>query len=280
MNRSPQLDRVIRQALAEDLAGGDVTTNTLVAKNHRSGAVILSKQDAVLCGLTIAKRVFTTLDPGLSVRLLAQDGQAIKKNQKVLMIKGPTRSLLTAERVALNFLSYLSAIATKTSRFVQEIKPFKAQILDTRKTTPTLRFLERYAVRCGGGRNHRDNLNEMILIKDNHLLTAQGPLRQIVDDTQKKADVSIEVEVDTIAQLREVLMSRADIILLDNMPPATVRKAVQMRNRLNKAVLLEASGGITLKNVRHYAQAGVDRISIGQLTHSREAVDFSMEVTA
>jgi nicotinate-nucleotide pyrophosphorylase (carboxylating) len=272
------LDRVIRQALEEDRAWDDVTTQTLVDASARAEAVIFCKQDAIVCGLDVAKRVFHALNPGLHIQMLVKDGERIKKNQKILRLKGPTRALLTAERTALNFLSYLSAIATKTNRFVGAVKPFKTQILDTRKTTPTLRFLERYAVHCGGGYNHRDNLSDMMLIKDNHWLTTEAPLAQVIDQAVSKISVAVEVEVDRLDQLEKVLKSKADVILLDNMTPAMIRRAVILRKAAKSAVLLEVSGGINLKNVRRYAQTGVDRISIGELTHSREAVDFSMEV--
>ena len=278
MKTLSSIDRIIRQALAEDLAGGDVTTNALVSRTHVSQAVIISKEDAVVCGLEIAKRVFRSLDPKISIKLLVQDGQKIKKNQKVLRIKGCTRTLLSAERVALNFLSYLSAIATTTNHFVAKTKPYSAQILDTRKTTPTLRTLERYAVRCGRGHNHRDNLHDMVMIKDNHLAMSDRSLRETVNTACKKTNVSVEIEVDTLSQFKEALSTRADIILLDNMTPAMIKKAVAMRNRLKSSVLLEASGGINLSNVRNYAKTGVDRISIGELTHSRRAIDFSMEI--
>jgi nicotinate-nucleotide pyrophosphorylase (carboxylating) len=277
MKSIPTLDRIIRLALQEDAPAGDVTTDTLVDKNGRSKAVIFSKEEAVVSGIEIAKRVFQILDTNATVKVLVKDGQKIKKGQAVLKVIGRTRALLTGERVALNFLSYLSAIATKTGHFVSKVKPYKAWILDTRKTTPTLRFLERYAVRCGGGYNHRDNLSEMAMIKDNHLF-ALGEIKGAVEQLRQKTDVAVEVEVDTLEQLREALKTGADIILLDNMTPAQVGRAVKIRNQINKRILLEASGGIRLTNVRAYAQAGVDRISIGELTHSRQAVDFSMEI--
>jgi len=273
-----RLDRVIRQALVEDRARQDITTAAVLKKTQTAQAVILCQQEAVVCGIEIAKRVFKILNPHLQIRALVQDGQKIKKNQKVLIIQGRARALLSGERVALNFLSYLSAIATKTNRFVERIKPSKTYILDTRKTTPTLRFLERYAVRCGGGHNHRDDLAQMMLIKDNHLVAAGGLVKEVIECALNKAGVSVEVEVDNLAQLQDAFQTSADIILLDNMTPAAVKKAVTMRNNLKKSVLLEASGGIKLANVRRYAQTGVDRISIGELTHSREAVDFSMEI--
>jgi nicotinate-nucleotide pyrophosphorylase (carboxylating) len=281
MKTSVPLDRVIRQALLEDAAFRDITTNTFVPKDHRSSAVIFSKNEAVVSGIEIAKRVFMMLDRNIAVRVLVKDGQKIRKGQKVLIVKGRTRALLSGERTALNFLSYLSAIATKTNAFVTKVKPFKAQILDTRKTTPTLRFLERYAVRCGGGFNHRDDLAVMMMVKDNHrAVLGSGSLSGSVNNAARTTDVAIEVEVDTWAQFQDALTSRADIILLDNMTPAMIKKAVALRNKTAKRILLEASGGISLANVRRYAQTGVDRISVGELTHSRQAVDFSMEAVS
>ncbi len=223
-------------------------------------------------------RVFRSLDPKVQIKVLVKDGQAVKRGQKVLSVKGPTRSLLSGERVALNFISYLSAISTKTARFVGKVRPFKTQILDTRKTTPMLRFLERYAVRCGGGHNHRDHLEQMMMIKDNHLAVSSGSILQAVQRARKAVDVAIIVEVDTLAQLRDALNTEADIILLDNMTPAMISQAVALRKKQGSRILLEASGGIHLTNVGAYARAGVDRISIGELTHSREAIDFSMEI--
>jgi nicotinate-nucleotide pyrophosphorylase (carboxylating) len=278
MKTENSLDRVIREALWEDRAHRDVTTTTLVDKSHRSQAVIFSKQQAVFCGGEIAKRVFRSLDPKVQIKILVKDGQTLKRGQKVLSVKGPTRALLSGERVALNFLSYLSAISTKTAQFVSKVRPFKTQILDTRKTTPTLRFLERYAVRCGGGHNHRDHLEEMMMIKDNHLAVSSESIPQAVKRASKTVDVSIIVEVDRLAQLRDALNSGPDIVLLDNMTPALIKQAVALRKKLGSRVLLEASGGIHLGNVGRYAQAGVDRISVGELTHSRHAIDFSMEI--
>ena len=274
-----RLDRLIRSAILEDMPHGDVTTVSIVDRGQSASAVLFTKQESVICGLEVAKRVFQKLDKNARVKFFVKDGQKVKKNTKVLTVNGRVQALLSAERTALNFLSYLSAIATKTRRFTEAIRPYKAHILDTRKTTPTLRFLERYAVRCGGGRNHRDNLSEMAMIKDNHLLCIGGrSIKDVVSQLRKKKNVAVEVEVDTLKQFRDALESTADIILLDNMPSADIQKAVKLRNKLKKSILLEVSGGVDLKNVKRYAQTGVDRISIGALTHSREAIDFSMEV--
>ena len=275
------LENVIRLALLEDIQNGDVTTNSLVPPKRASRAVIFSKENAVLSGVEVACQVFRHLDKKIKLRIHAKDGDLIKRNMPVMTLEGRSRTILTGERTALNFLSYLSGIATKTRSFVDKIRPHKVQILDTRKTTPTLRFLERYAVRCGGGYNHRDNLSDMAMIKDNHWLCSENePISNVVKKIQNKTDVAIVVEVDNLTQLQDALQSPADVILLDNMKPETVRKAVHMRKEFKSSVLLEVSGGIQLENVREYARTGVDRISIGSLTHSRQAIDFSMELVA
>ena len=273
------LDHIIELALKEDIPRGDVTTDSIISPRDKSRAVIFTKEPAVLCGVEIVSQVFRRLDSSVKFRVHAKDGDSIKRNSRVITLKGKTRAILSAERTALNFLSYLSAIATQTKEFVDQTRPYKVRILDTRKTTPTLRFLERYAVRCGGGYNHRDNLSEMAMIKDNHLLCSKNELiGDLVGKVRQSANVAIVVEVDDLKQLKEALMTKIDVILLDNMTPATVRKAVIMRDHLNSGILLEVSGGIQLNNVRAYARTGVERISIGGLTQSRRAIDFSMEI--
>ena len=273
------LDAIIRNALCEDLGKGDVTTRSLIPAKQKATATIIAQQDAVVCGLEVAKKVFWHLDKNAKVSYLVKDGQKIKGNARVLIVKGSARTLLTGERVALNFLSYLSAIATRTKAFVDAVKPCKVQILDTRKTTPTLRFLERYAVRCGGGYNHRDDLSAMAMIKDNHwLCIGDRSIQDAVRQLRTETNVAIEVEVDTLRQFHDALESGADVILLDNMPLTHIQKAVKLRDKLKKNILLEVSGGISLDNIKRYAKTGVDRISVGTLTHSREAIDFSMEI--
>ena len=273
------LENVIRLALHEDIQEGDVTTDSIVSPQSCSRAVIFSKESAVLCGVTVASQVFRHVDKKIKFRIHAKDGELIKRNAPVITLEGRSRAILTGERTALNFLSYLSGIATKTRSFVDKIRPYKVQILDTRKTTPTLRFLERYAVRCAGGYNHRDNLSQMAMIKDNHwLCSGKESFINVVKKLRNNTDVAIVVEVDGLIQLQDALQSQADVILLDNMKPVTIRKAVGMRKQFKSHVLLEVSGGIHLGNVREYARTGVERISIGSLTHSRQAIDFSMEL--
>jgi nicotinate-nucleotide pyrophosphorylase (carboxylating) len=276
------LNQLIIRALAEDDAAEDVTTNALIPAEHISEAVILVKEDAVLCGLDIAKKVFQKLDSRIQFRTSYREGAAVKRGSKVATIKGKTRTLLTGERTALNFLGYLSGIATYTHKFVRKTRHTKAVIFDTRKTTPGLRWLEKYAVRCAGAHNHRSSLKELILIKDNHReacrpgLSIAQAIRQARAGTKKL----IEVEVDTLAQLREALTADPDIILLDNMSCAQMKKAVDIvqRTASKQKPVLEASGRITLRRVGAVARIGVDRISVGSLTHSHQSVDMSMEI--
>jgi nicotinate-nucleotide pyrophosphorylase (carboxylating) len=278
----PEYTRAIIQlALAEDIGKGDITTDNLVPLKAQSKARLVAKADGIVCGVDLARQVFRTLSPKVVFRALLKDGRRVRKNQAIAELSGPTRVLLTGERVALNFLTFLSGIATQTNLFVQKAKPYKAKIIDTRKTIPLLRQLQRYAVRCGGGVNNRFNLNDMALMKDNHrvYLTGQEIIHSI-NDLKMKIKYKVEVEVDSITQFKEVLNTKADIILLDNMTPGQIAQAVKLRQKAKSHVLLEASGGITLKNVREYAAAGVDRISIGALTHSQRALDISMDFIA
>lgn len=275
------LERMIRQALREDIGGGDCTTNCLISPHQVSRAIIIVREDAVICGLEISKRVFQQLDPKIKFHSSYKDGDRIRRNAKVLSLQGNTRAILTAERVALNFLSYLSAIATKTNAFVKKVHPYKTKIMDTRKTTPGLRFLERLAVRCGGGSNHRSNLNEMIFIKDNHHMAYQG--KMTLHDAAaraKKRGGLVEVEIDHLKDLRPALKSAADIILLDNMNLCQIKKALAMIRDYPSQPKpeIEVSGRINLKNVRALARLGVERISVGALTHTRKAIDFSLEL--
>ncbi len=269
---------IIQLALAEDIGEGDITTDNLVPSNSRSKARLISKSDGIICGVNLAREVFKALNSKIIFRPLIKDGQAVHKGSIIAEISGPTRALLSGERVALNLLSFLSGIATQTRLFVKKIKPYKAAIMDTRKTTPLLRQLQRYAVRTGGGVNHRFNLNDMALVKDNHRVACGARhMNEAISTLRKRTKEKIEVEVDDLNQLKEILDSKVDIILLDNMTPKQVAQAVYLRQKAKSRVLLEASGGITIKNIRQYAAAGVDRISVGALTHSHRALDISME---
>ncbi|MDZ4242821.1 MAG: carboxylating nicotinate-nucleotide diphosphorylase [Candidatus Omnitrophota bacterium] len=271
--------QLINRALNEDAAFADVTSRSLIPVSQRSSAAVIAKHDAVVCGLAVAAMVFRRLDPSMKIQISTRDGRAVKKNQKILKLTGQTRAILAGERTALNILSHLSGIATLTRRFVKQAGPSKAKILDTRKTLPGLRDLEKMAVRCGGGTNHRRDLSDMVLIKDNHLKTAKHhSYPHMIREVRRKTSKPVEIEIETLGQLSEALAAGADMILLDNMTPAQLRRAVRLRDRLRKKCLLEASGGITLKSVRAIARTGVDRISVGALTHSPSAVDFSLEV--
>jgi nicotinate-nucleotide pyrophosphorylase (carboxylating) len=269
---------IVHLAIAEDVGQGDITTDNLVPSRSRSKARLITKSDGVICGMDLARKVFKTLNPRIVFRASVKDGQAVRRGDVLAQLSGSTRTLLSGERVAINIMSFLSGIATQTSLFVNKIKPYKAAIMDTRKTTPLLRQMERYAVRTAGGINHRYNLSDMAMIKDNHRVVCDGRcMNEVIRELKKKIKTKIEVEVDNLSQLKEILHSRADIILLDNMTPQQVARAVKLRKQAKSHVLLEASGGITLKNVRQYAAAGVDRISVGALTHSRRVLDISME---
>ncbi len=277
------LDQIITQALKEDFAHADITTNLLIAQNSQSEAKIIFKETAILCGIDLVKKVFLKNSRTIKFPHALKDGTKVKKGTSVLTVRGKTKEILTAERTALNFLSHLSGISTLTHEFVTKIHPLKAKICDTRKTTPGLRDLEKYAVFCGKGHNHRRDLRDFVLVKDNHILanTQFNSLEALIQHLRKKTKKTIEIEVDNLVQLKDVLKEPPDIVLLDNMNKTQLLKAIKIRSQSKKAqkTLFEASGGITLKNVRSIAQTGVDRISIGALTHSAQAVDVSLEVT-
>lgn len=269
----------------------DLTCAALVDPEATATIDVVIRRDGVLAGVRVAELVFERLDPTVSWTTLLRDGTAVGAGDVVARVSGPLRSLLIGERTALNFLMHLSGIATQTRRFVDVIAGTKAVILDTRKTLPGWRLLEKYAVRCGSGTNHRMGLSDGVLIKDNHLAawTAAGgaeshsiaaavrQARYWLQSRRGPVAVSIEVEVDTLEQLRDALAGAPDIVLLDNMGPAQLREAVKLRDELAAAVRLEASGGITLANVREIAESGVDRISIGALTHSAPALDIAFD---
>lgn len=279
---------LLKRALAEDIGPGDITSESLVDENLLATAVIFAKQQGRLAGLFILEPLAELLDPPLEVQLNASDGESIQPTQQVARIVGSARALLAFERVSLNFLAHLSGIATLTNNFVQAVENTQAVICDTRKTTPTLRPLEKYAVRAGGGSNHRLGLYDAAMIKDNHLLCLGSPdcfaiLRERLPSlrTQLPADGFIQLEVDTLAQFQQVLDLHLDLDmdLLDNFSQSDLAQAVKLRNQadLTDKLLLEASGNITLQNVNSVARTGVDRISVGALTHSAPAFDFSME---
>jgi nicotinate-nucleotide pyrophosphorylase (carboxylating) len=275
-----QIDSIIDLALAEDISHGDITSQGLIPPELQGKASLLAKAEGIIAGGEVAKRVFLKVDPSLKVELLIQDGARVKPGDIVATIFGNVISILKAERVALNFLQRLSGIASHTAQFIAKTKGLKVKITDTRKTTPALRWLEKYAVRIGGGQNHRFHLGDGILIKDNHLaaLRALGMnIKDIVAKAKQNAPtgVKVEVEASTIQEALDAAEAGADIIMLDNMSPDEMRRVV---NSVPSQVKIEASGGITLDNVRTVAMTGVDFISVGALTHSTKALDISLEL--
>jgi nicotinate-nucleotide pyrophosphorylase (carboxylating) len=276
----PQIEEIVERALAEDLGKGDVTTRALIPGDQQGTGFILAKEEGILAGTGAARQVFHRVDPELEVEILLEDGARLKPGSKVAKVSGSIASILKAERVALNFLQRLSGIASETNRYVAKVEGLPVRIMDTRKTTPGLRSLEKYAVRVGGGENHRLNLGDGILIKDNHLvaLRSQGlDIKEIIARARQNAPqrLQVEVEVRTISEALEAVKAGANIVMLDNMNLEDMRKAVKS---IQGSALIEASGGITLDNVRAVAETGVDFISIGALTHSTRALDINLEL--
>jgi nicotinate-nucleotide pyrophosphorylase (carboxylating) len=276
---APVLRRYARQALEEDVGGGDVTTDLLIPTTATARATLVARAPGVACGLSLAGAVFLELDPSLDVRPRAADGDAVSAGATLLTVSGAARPILSAERVALNYVGRLSGIASLTRRYVEAVEGTGARVVDTRKTTPGLRVLEKYAVRCGGGHNHRSGLADGFMLKDNHraALSAAGVgLADAVREARRRLGhgVLVTVEVDTIEQVAEALEAGADSILLDNMTPDQLARAVE---RVAGRARTEASGGITLESVRATAGSGVDLISVGALTHSAPALDVALE---
>ena len=268
--------KMIEQALSEDIGPGDVTSEATVPAGATSMAEMLAKQDLVLAGLDMSLEVFHYLDAAIQLTRFAQDGDRIKSGKVIARVSGSTRVLLAGERVALNLLQHMSGIATLTSKYVEQLKGLKAQALDTRKTLPGLRQLEKYAVRMGGGTNHRFGLYDGVLIKDNHI-KAVGSIAKAIESARRKAHhlLKIEVETKTLDEVREALAAKADIILLDNMPLDMIREAVKL---INGQASVEASGNVTFETIREIGETGVDFISSGSLTHSAPAADISMKI--
>ena len=284
-----QARRLVDIALKEDLGGtisveGDVTSRLIIPSAHQGQAAFAARQKGVLAGIEVAEMVFASLDNSIQFRALRADRQTIQAGDIIARVQGSIRSILAAERTALNFLQHMSGIATLTRQFVDAVVPLPTKILDTRKTIPGLRYLAKHAVLCGGGDNHRMGLNE-VLIKDNHLAALREHKHPIIAaiDAVRNGPVrgwTIEIEVDSLDQLDEALPAKPDIILLDNMPLDMMREAVRRRNAVAPEVLLEASGGVTLQTVRAIAETGVDRISVGALTHSAPALDIALDYDA
>ena len=268
------LERVVQAALAEDMGAGDVTTAATVDQDAVGTAQLLVCEPGVVCGLHVAEVVFRALDPEIRFEPLVEEGAVVDRPTAVALVTGPERAILTGERTALNFLGRLSGIATFTRRYVDAVAGTGVAILDTRKTTPGLRALEKHAVACGGGRNHRFGLDDGVLVKDNHLRAA-GSVREAVERLRATTDLPVEVECDTLEQVTQALAAGAEAILLDNMTPDELRAAVALAGGRAR---LEASGGVTLETVRAIAETGVDEISVGALTHSARSLDVSLEL--
>lgn len=270
-----ELSARVRQALEEDSAFNDVTTIATVVTSRHARAKLVARQSGTIAGVPFAVESFRQLDPKISIRIDAEDGQAVERGATVLFLTGHARGLLSAERTALNFMQRLSGIASLTARYVEAVKETRAKILDTRKTTPGWRSLEKYAVRAGGGSNHRMDLADQVLIKDNHLRAVDGDVRLAIKRTRElEPNAKIEVECDTIEQVEAALAAKADIILLDNMPPEMMRACVGV---VAGRALVEASGGVNLDKVHAIAATGVDFISVGALTHSPPAMNLALD---
>lgn len=280
LERQKHIREFLLRALEEDIGAGDATTLALVDSESMACAEIVAREDMILSGVRLAAAVFHLADPDVQFEYLYKDGDFVARHRSVLKLSGPARAILTAERTAVNLLQHLSGIATATARVVAAVAEYETQVLDTRKTTPTMRALEKYAVACGGGTNHRFGLFDAILIKDNHLaFWRQAHHKHSLAAAVKTAreaypDLKIEIEVDTLEQLKDALAGDPDWVLLDNMPPSMVADAVRMCEGKCKT---EASGGITLQNVVDYARTGVTAISLGALTHSARAMDLSLD---
>lgn len=271
------IDQIIKTALNEDINFLDITTDYLIEETSVSTADFLAKSDGILCGIDIALRVLKLLDSNIEFEKHKNDGDEIKKGDIIAQVRGNTRSILKGERTALNFVQHLSGVATATHKAVKLVEGTKAVIADTRKTLPGLRVLQKYAVVCGGGKNHRFNLSDAAMIKDNHI-DACGGIARAVEKLREKAGhmVKIEVETRNLDEVREALKAGADVIMLDNMDCETMRQAVEI---VGSRALVEASGGITDESLREVAETGVDIISIGALTHSVKALDISLKIS-
>lgn len=280
MDKLPQsmIEQAVRAALAEDVGAGDVTTNATVPESALATGRIVAREPLTVAGLGLAEEAFRQISPGVELRREVADGAKADRGATLLQVKGPARAILTAERVALNFLQRMSGIATLTASFIAAVAGCPVEILDTRKTTPGWRRLEKYAVKCGGGRNHRFGLFDLILIKDNHLFALRSeadPVRTAVERARRAfPGLAVEVEADQLEQVRQAANAGADIILLDNMSLAELREAVSVVGGRAKT---EASGGVNLQTVRAIAETGVNYISVGALTHSARAVDIALD---
>lgn len=276
---SVMVDDAVRAALQEDLGrAGDITTLATIPADAQARVVIASREEGVIAGMPLARSAFAAINPNISFETVIDDGGRVKPGSVVARIEGRARDVLSAERVALNYLGHMSGIATATAQFADKIAHTHAKVVCTRKTTPGLRAFEKYAVRCGGGANHRFGLDDAILIKDNHIAVV-GSVAATIEAARDYIGhlVKIEVEVDTLDQLAEALPAKPDVVLLDNMDAATLKKAVAMVHKMNPATKTEASGGIKLDTIAEKAEAGVDYISTGWITHSSPVLDLGLD---
>jgi nicotinate-nucleotide pyrophosphorylase (carboxylating) len=286
-----RVEQIIRFALKEDIWTGDITSQAVLEDGLSVDAVILSRGEGIVCGIDIVERVFASVDPDLKFRPQAKDGDHVAPDQEIAFVEGSARSIMKGERVALNFLGLLSGVATRTGQMVDAAGGAAVEIYDTRKTIPLHRYFQKYAVTVGGGHNHRRGLWDMVLIKDNHIRAFgmqmnMGDSRKIIKEIIRRAkasvqkNIKVEIEVETLKECECALEESPDVIMLDNMTPETIKQAVALRKEkgLEKKVLFEVSGGITLDNIKDFAATGVDIISTGSITSSIEPVDFSLEV--
>ncbi len=289
-----EIKEIVQLAIKEDIGEGDITSKIFIPEGSESDGKLIAKETGIIAGLPVARYVLSQIDKDLLLTLSIEDGSRVEKGAVIASVKGLTLSLLSAERLVLNFLQRLSGIATATNKFTEKVRGYKTQILDTRKTTPGWRYVEKYAVRTGGGANHRMGLYDQILIKDNHLKIMNsekenGDMDSLVRKAREQIadEVLIEVEVEDLCQIKDVMNAGVDIILFDNMVPSKVNEAVEMvkefensrKAETGRAILTEASGNITIENVEEYAKAGVDRISVGMITHSARALDISFDIS-
>jgi len=286
MSNGKEIEKLIDRALREDVGFGDVTSNSVVDHNLKGTAVIQAKETGILAGMKIAQKVFKKVDPKLRFTSFLRDGDRIRPKDRIASVEGNIRSILKAERTALNFVQQLSGVATYTASFVDKVKGTSIRILDTRKTVPGLRALQKYAVRLGGGKNHRMGLHDMILIKENHIKAAGGiseaikKAKSFSKKRSQKKRLRIEVETKTLGETEQAAKMGVDVIMLDNMPLSQIKKAVKIINAFDRRIKIEVSGNIKLNQAKRIASTGVDFISVGALTHSAKALDLSLKVAA
>ncbi len=277
--RGQWVDDLVKMSLSEDIGSGDATTIITVPENKNIEASVVAREPGVVAGLPLLKVLFDQLDPALKVQTMINDGGLVEAGSVVAVLSGPAGTILTGERIMLNFLQYLSGVATLTATFVAKVQGTQCKVLDTRKTIPGYRHLAKYAVRCGGGHNHRMGLYDRIMLKDNHWATAEGKISELVRRARKEfPDLDIEIEVDTLDQLQKVLDLGVEWIMLDNFSFAHTEIAVSMRSTAHSISQLESSGNVTLESIRSYALAGVDAVSVGRLTHSVPALDLGLDM--